>query len=348
MSADRIVAGVMALSLVLYVLLAGADFGGGVWDLLAFGPRRAEQRKLIEQAIGPVWEANHVWLILVVVLLFSAFPRAFAAISVSLCVPLTLFLLGVVFRGSAFAFRAYELRGDRYQRRWGFGFSLASIASPPFLGMVVGALASGQIRVEGGVVRGGYWRPWLAPFPVAVGLFALALFAFLAATYLVNEATAPSLREDFRVRAMISGAAVGVFALAAFVLSFRGAPLVREGLTARPWTWPLHAVTAAAATAAFWGLWKRRFALARLAAAVQAALVVLGWVASQYPRIVVPDLTLTNAAANARTLHLLVGALAVGFVLLFPSLYVLYRVFKGERAFAIRDRAAARASPHGA
>src|SRR5512132_2447517 len=123
-------AGCILGSLVLYALFGGADFGGGVWDLLASGPRRAEQRALIERAIGPIWEANHVWLILVVVLLFAAFPPAFAAISIALHVPLTLFLVGVVFRGSAFTFRAYDDRGDHRQKRWGLLFSLASVASP--------------------------------------------------------------------------------------------------------------------------------------------------------------------------------------------------------------------------
>src|SRR5271170_4305018 len=115
MVTEHLLAGVMVVSLVIYVVLAGADFGGGVWDLLASGPRRAEQRALIEKAIGPVWEANHVWLILVVVVLFGSFPSAFAVISVALHVPLVLFLVGVVFRGSAFTFRAYDTRGDEAQ-----------------------------------------------------------------------------------------------------------------------------------------------------------------------------------------------------------------------------------------
>src|SRR4051812_22364451 len=174
---------VIVAALVLYLLLGGADFGGGVWDLFAFGPRRAEQRRAIEQAIGPIWEANHVWLILVVVVLFTAFPPAFAAISVALHVPLTLFLVGVVLRGSAFAFRSFDTRGDRHQRRWGLLFSMASTVAPVLLGVVVGALVSGRIRVAGGLVQGGFFRAWLAPFPLAVGLFALALCAFLAATY---------------------------------------------------------------------------------------------------------------------------------------------------------------------
>jgi cytochrome bd ubiquinol oxidase subunit II len=332
MSAELLVGGVMLAALVLYALLGGADFGGGVWDLLASGPRKGEQRGLIERVIGPIWEANHVWLILVVVLLFAAFPPAFAAISVALHVPLTLFLIGVVFRGSAFSFRSYDARGDRRQKRWGLLFSLASVVAPVLLGMVVGAIASGRIRVASGVVTSGFFAAWLAPFPLLVGLFALALFAFLAAVYLTNEAGTPELVEDFRRRALLAGVAVGVLALASFAASAEGAPLIRAGLTERPFTWPLHGATGLSATAAFFGLWTRRFRLARVAAAAQAGLILLGWAASQYPYLVVPDVTLASAASSPRTLRLLLWALGAGSVLLFPSLYVLFRVFGSGRA----------------
>ncbi|MFT3767445.1 MAG: cytochrome d ubiquinol oxidase subunit II [Minicystis sp.] len=321
----------MVTALVLYALMGGADFGGGVWDLLASGPRRSEQRALIERAIGPIWEANHVWLILVVVLLFATFPPAFSAISVALHVPLTLFLVGVVFRGSAFTFRAFDTRGDAQQKRWGLLFSLASVIAPVLLGMMVGALASGRIRVTDGVITSGFFASWLALFPLCVGLFALALFAFLAAVYLANEADTEALADDFRKRALASGVVVGALALATFLASFDGAPLVRAFLTHRQWAWPLHAATAAAALTAFAALWKRRYPLARAAAIAQAALVLLGWAAAQYPYLVVPDVTLMNAKANPETRRLVLGALAAGSLLLFPSLYVLFRIFKTKK-----------------
>src|SRR4051812_20950337 len=155
MATELLLGVAMMGALCLYVLMGGADFGGGVWDLFAFGPRRREQREFIASVIGPIWEANHVWLILTVVVLFSAFPRAFAAISIALHVPLTLFLIGVVFRGSPFPFPPYDGRDDRRQRRWGLVFSLASLSSPILLGMIVGAIASGRIRyVDGAVVSG--------------------------------------------------------------------------------------------------------------------------------------------------------------------------------------------------
>lgn len=322
---------VMIVALVLYALMGGADFGGGVWDLLAGGPRRDAQRSLIEKAIGPIWEANHVWLILVVVLLFAAFPAAFSAISVALHVPLTLFLVGVVFRGSAFTFRAFDSRGDREQKRWGLLFSLASVIAPVLLGMMVGALASGRVRVASGVVTSGFFAPWLALFPLLIGLFALALFAFLAAVYLANEADSPALADDFRRRALAAGVTVGALALAAFLASDTGAPLVRKGLTDRPFTWPLHAATAAAALTALGALYRRRYPLARAAAVAQVTLILLGWAASQYPYLVIPDITLQSAAGNLRTMRLVLGALGAGSVILLPSLYLLFRVFKAKR-----------------
>lgn len=338
MRTDLVLGGVMVAALVLYVLLGGADFGGGVWDLLASGPRKREQRALIEKAIGPIWEANHVWLILVVVLLFAAFPLAFAALTTALHVPMTLFLLGVVFRGSAFTFRAYDNRGDREQKRWGMVFSLASLVSPLLLGMMVGTIASGRIRVEGATtITSGFFAPWLAPFPFAVGLYALALFAFLAAVYLANEAGDPGLRDDFRTRALGAGVAVGALAALCFGLAQRSAPVIARGLTDHPFTWPLHSITAVAATTVFYALLRRRFALARLAAAAQGSMIVLGWTASQYPYLVVPDVALDAGGGNERTRRLLLVALAAGSVLLFPSLYVLFRVFKGKAAFDVID-----------
>jgi cytochrome d ubiquinol oxidase subunit II len=323
----------MLLALVLYALLGGADFGGGIWDLLASGPRRREQRALVERAIGPIWEANHVWLVLVVVLLFTAFPAAFAAISIALFVPLSVLLVGIVLRGAAFTFRAYDRPDDAVQARWGLVFSASSAIAPLSLGTVVGAISSGRLTAA----AAGDPLAWLAPFPVAVGLFAAALFAFLAASYLAVEAEGP-LREDFRRRAVGAGVAVFATALAAAALSAREAPVVFAGLTGRAWSLPLHLATGAAAVAAFAALWTGRVRAARAAAAVQVSLIVLGWGTSQYPFLVVPEVTIASAAAPRATLVAVLWALAAGALFLFPALYLLFRVFKGERPFAVLDR----------
>src|SRR6266849_5347330 len=164
------VAGLIVVALNGYVLLGGADFGGGVWDLLASGPRRDRQRALIADAIGPIWEANHVWLIIVIVLLFTCFPPAFAALSITLHIPLTLMLIGIVLRGSAFTFRAHHGEDSAMPLYWGRVFAIASAATPVFLGICLGAVASGDVpRMDRADFYGGFIAPWLTPFCLAVG-----------------------------------------------------------------------------------------------------------------------------------------------------------------------------------
>jgi cytochrome d ubiquinol oxidase subunit II len=328
MSTEAVIGFAVAGTFVLYALFGGADFGGGVWDLLASGPRKKEQRALIAHALGPVWEVNHIWLIVGLVLTFSGFPRAFAVLTVALHVPLTLLLLGIVFRGAAFTFRTYDTRGDAVQRQWGLVFSVASVTAPLLLGMCVGAVVSGDIRVEGRAVVSGFFAPWLTPFAWAVGVLALCLFAFLAAVYLTHEAPTPDLREDFRRRALGAGGAVFAAALVVLLLAREGAPRVWQGLLHSPFALALHAGTAVAAVTAFALLWTRRFRWARLAAATQAGLIILGWAASQHPYLVVPDVTLSNAAAGPTAQRMLLVALVVGALTVLPSLALLFRVFR--------------------
>jgi cytochrome d ubiquinol oxidase subunit II len=322
----------LLISLNAYVLFAGADFGGGVWDLLASGPRRERQRALIAHAIGPIWEANHVWLILAVVLLFTCFSPAAARLSIVLHVPLTLMLVGIVLRGSAFTFRSYDSEDDELQRRWGRIFASASLITPVVIGICVGAIAAGLPAPDprASFVEG-YVRPWLAPFPLATGLLVLTLFAFLAAVYLTLEADDEPLREDFRRRALAAGFAVFGAAWLAFGAAAISAPAVWHGLARASWAAALHLATAAAAITALWALWRRRWRLARLAAAAQATFIFWGWAAAQYPYIIPPDLTLFAAAAPPITLRLILTALGIGALVLFPSLYYLMRVFKGRQ-----------------
>lgn len=337
----ELVAGCALLALTAYVLLGGADFGGGVWDLLASGPRKRQQRALVAEAIGPIWEANHVWLIIVVVLLFTCFPAAFARLAVTLHIPLSLMLIGIVLRGSAFTFRSHygaghgEQRGDAAgtTERWGRVFAIASAGTPVLLGLCVGALAGGALPVPG---RAGFSAtfvaPWLTPFGVGVGVLTLALFAFLAAVYLTVEAQDDDLREDFRRRALYAAGAVFVAAFGTLGLALLGAPLMGRGLTTGPWAPALHAATGAAAVTAIWALWRRRYRLARVAAAGQVSLILWGWALAQYPYLIPPDLTIRAAAAPRITLVLVLWALSAGALLLFPSLIYLLRVFKREPA----------------
>ena len=167
------------LSLTTYALLGGADYGGGVWDLLASGPSAERQRATIARAIGPVWEANHVWLIAAIVILFTGFPRAFAAVSIYLHVPLLVVLVGIVLRGSAFVFRAYGPQDPRHERLWGRVFAVASTVTPLFLGVVVGAITEGRLpETHTGSFADVFVMPWLTPFAVSVGVFALRYLRF--------------------------------------------------------------------------------------------------------------------------------------------------------------------------
>jgi cytochrome d ubiquinol oxidase subunit II len=326
----ELVALLIMVALTAYALMGGADFGGGVWDLLASGPRKREQRALIADAITPIWEANHVWLIFVVVLLFTCFPPAFARLSIALHIPLTLVLIGIVLRGAAFTFRAYDDRADAAQRRWGTLFSSASIVTPVLLGVCVGALAGERVLPPLGSFVAGYVRPWLHPFAFAVGALTLALFAFLAAVYLTLEAQGEALREDFRHRALLAAGAVFVAAAAALLLSHPGAPRVRAALTREAWSIPLHVNTGIAAVVAIAALWQRRYRLARLAAGAQVTLILWGWALGQYPYLVPPDLDIASAAAPEATLRLVLIGVAAGSLVLIPSLVYLFRVFKAH------------------
>jgi len=331
-----ILAGVIVAALNAYVLLAGADFGGGVWDLFARGPRARAQRDLITHAIGPVWEANHVWLILALVLLFTCFPPAFAQLSIRLHIPFSLALIGIVLRGSAFAFRSYGGQRDQIQQRWGGVFAAASIVTPFLLGMAVGAVAAGRIGEEGRGGGGGfvsvYVTPWIDPFTIAVGVFALVCFAYLAAVYLTLETTDRALQDDFRRRGLVAGVAVMVTGIVALALSRGARAPLQEGLLGAPWSLPLHVLTGAAAVGALISLWRRRWRWARIAAAGEVSLILWGWALGQYPYLVPPGFTIDNSAAPPITLALAIGAIVLGGVVLFPSLYYLFHVFKGRAA----------------
>ena len=326
-------AGILALSLNAYVLLGGADFGGGVWDLLATGPRRARQREVIAHAIGPIWEANHVWLILAIVLAFTCFSPAFARIMTVLHIPVSLMLVGVVLRGSAFTFRTYDDEHDAAQHRWGRIFASASVVTPLLLGVCIGAVASGRVvaPTQGGFAER-FVEPWLTPFAFGVGLLTLALFAFLAAVFLTMETGDRELVEDFRRRALGAGVAVFLASALVLLLSFEESPLMSRGLMASSWALPLHLATAVSAIAVFAALWSRRYRVARVLVGLQVSFIFWGWVVSQYPYLVPPDLTIASAAAPEITLRITLWTLGLGTLVLAPSLLYLFRVFKREPA----------------
>lgn len=327
MSAADLVAALAVITLAAYGVLAGADFGGGVWDLLARGPRRRAQRDAIAHAIGPVWEANHVWLIFAVVLLFSCFPRAFWAVSVGLFAPLHLVLVGIILRGAAFVFRAYGSSSDRARIRWGTVFGAASVLTPWLLGTALAAISSGALRVQGNNIAVG--RVWTAPLGLTLGALTLTVCAYMAAVFMTLE-TRGELREDFRRRALVSGTLV--VALSALTLPMLGvvAPALRDGLL-RGRAAPLVMVGAVAALLSGGALVRRAWMLARWASVTWVALEIIGWGVAQHPYLVYPDLTVQNAAAPDGVLRFVLWTTPPGLALLLPSLGLLFRVFKGQR-----------------
>jgi cytochrome d ubiquinol oxidase subunit II len=325
MPLEDVVAAAGLVGVILYGVLGGADFGGGVWDLFAGGPRRDEQRAAIAHAMGPVWEANHVWLIFVIVLLFTAFPPAFAALSIGLFGLFHFVLLGVSLRGAAFVFRGPQ-GGDRDASHWGTVFGIASVVTPVMLGMAIGAVSAGSFRVRGGQVQMEGATPWLAPISLVVGALALALCAYLAAVYLTVE-TEGDLRDDFRRRALLAGTAVVALSAVALPLLYLETPHLWGGLVSLRAA-PVLVVGVAAALLSGWALQRRRYRLARLAAIAQVSLLLAGWGLAQYPYLIYPDVILHEVAAPQATLLFILYALPVGLAFLVPSLWLLFRVFK--------------------
>ncbi len=314
-------------ALVLYALLGGADFGGGVWVLLARGGRAPSHRRVVAEAIGPVWETNHIWVIIAVVVLLTGFPAAFAAISTALFIPVTLMLVGIVLRGAAFAFHSHLLHEEEGRGAWGTLFAAASLLTPILLGTVIGAISSGEIRTAQDLSHGGM-EAWLSPFPLSAGLLALALFSHLAAVYLIFETDDADLREDFRTRALWSSAAAAALLFLTAATAARWAPAFFRSLVWSEWSVGVVFLGATATLGAFTALLLRAYPVARMCAAAQTAIVLAGWGVAQYPFIVRPGITIASAASPPATLRLILAALCAGALFLFPSIYALLRIFK--------------------
>jgi cytochrome d ubiquinol oxidase subunit II len=327
-SLEAFVAALLFVGVLAYAVFAGADFGSGLWDLTAGGDQRgAPLRTLVDHVIGPVWEANHVWLIYVLVFLWTGFPAAFAALCTTMYVPLSLAGLGIVARGSAFAFRKLA-PGLASARFLGAMFAASSVATPFLLGCVVGGIVEGRVPLDGG---GDPWSSWTGPTSLVGGALAVLTCSFLAATFLTAEAEARGdavLVAWCRARALAAGLATGVVALVAVPLLHDDAPVFFHGLTHR--ALPLVLASALAGVTALGLLWRRRHAIARVAAVGAVGAVVLGWGVGQYPWILVGSARLHDAAAPPATLWALVVVVGLAAVLVLPPLaYLLTTTQRG-------------------
>jgi cytochrome d ubiquinol oxidase subunit II len=318
---------VMWVGLTLYALLAGADFGAGLWDLLAGGTRRGRaRRELIEHVIGPVWEANHVWLIFVLVLLWTGFPPVFAAVMSTLYLPLTLAALGIIARGAAFAFR--KASTVPWQRRlFGAAFAVSSVLTPFFLGAVAGGIASG--RVPPGLAQGNLVSSWWNPTSVLGGVLAVGSCAYLAAAYLCGDAVrlaGPEVVDGYRRRALGTGLVVGALALGGIAVLRADAPALFHGLTHR--ALPLVIGSAVAGVASLVLLAVRRYQLVRIAAAAAVTAIVWGWAAAQYPHLLPPDTDYASVQADGAVLGATLLVTGIGSAILLPSLAWLLVLFQ--------------------
>ncbi|MCM2322832.1 MAG: cytochrome d ubiquinol oxidase subunit II [Oligoflexia bacterium] len=324
----------LGVAILLYVLLAGADFGAGILELFRGRRRRDEQVRLISHAVAPVWEANHVWLILAVVILFVGFPKVYTSLTVYLHIPMLAVLVGIVARGSAFTFRHYDTLSPRFFRLYSAVFAASSLWTSFFLGVVAGASFLGAIDPGATGFAALYVAPWLNAFCLILGLFTSSLFAFLAALYLVGETREPELQAIFRARA--AWAATGMVALGALVFASaeaKGLPLARAFFAN-----PLSIGSFILATLIwipFWGSMRQgRAGWSRTLGAGVVGLVICGWFAVQFPvairHVGGSGLTFAEASAPAATLRAMLIALLVGSLLIFPALGYLLKVFKWE------------------
>ena len=319
-------------SLLLYVLLGGSDFGAGIIELLPAGRLREAQKEVINRAMGPVWEANHMWLILLVVILFMGFPTIFTTLMIALHIPMLALLAGIVVRGSAFAFRHYDaIQEVKTQRVYTWLFGLSSLWTAFWLGIIAASLNRGIIDVAARGPWAAWFAPWWGIYPLAVGAFVACIYAFLASIYLVGETEQPELKRRFvRLAAWFNGLVV-----LAGGLVFATSMVERENLPSAFLANPLNLAVVALATLLFVVLWffvaKRRTMLTRIVASGQVALILLGWYVLYAPNALITargPLSFYDEAAPPATLRQLVLALLVGSLFIFPSLFYLFRVFK--------------------
>ncbi len=335
------------LGITAYTVLSGADFGAGLWTLIPGGGQAGATvtRDHTRHAIGPVWEANHVWLIFVLTVAWTCFPVAFGSIVSTLAVPLLIAAIGIIFRGTAYALRSQfggsasgsgEERGVRLVERL---FALSSVLTPFALATVIGAIATGRVPV--GNARGGLFSSWLNPVSVLAGVLAVAFSGYLAAVYLAADARRQSMRalvHDFRIRALGAGVVAGLLALAGLLVIRAEAPALWHGLSSGLGL-ALVVASALAGVVTMVLVWLDRFGLARASAALAVAAVIAGWAAAQEPRVL-PGLTVSQAAAGRETLIATIVAVGAGAVILVPSLGLLYSlVLRGRLDTAVTEDA---------
>jgi len=328
---------ILWLALIIYTVTGGADFGGGMLELFAFGESGQRQSALIDESMDPVWESNHVWLIFLLVVFFTAFPPAFAAINVVLFIPLLLAVIGIVLRGSAFAFKMHGIiLRSRNARILSRIFSVASAMTPFFLALTAAAIASGVIVIQNqSQVVTNTGSDWFTPFTVTIGAMALMLCVTIAAIYMTVEATDrgdTELAEVFRRRGLIAGALTAALGLLGLILAPSEAAFLWHGMLDK--AIPVVIVTMLVGVAAATALWFRRYGWARVLIVAEAAFLLLSWGVSQYPYIIPPDVTAASASSPQETQVFLLVGIIIALIIVVPSLWFLFYVFKLKKVTA--------------
>lgn len=322
---STVAAVILFIAITGYSIFGGADFGAGFWDLTAGGTDRGEQpRTVIDRSIGPVWEANHVWLIFVLVVLWTCFPDAFASIMLTMFVPITIAAFGILLRGSSFAFR-HALLNTRDRRAFGALFAVSSVLVPYCLGAVAGGIASG--RVPDGGVAGDPVTSWVNPTSILGGVLAVCVVSFLAATYLVWDArrlSDDSMVDYFRRRAFGAGVVSGVVALGGVFVLANDAEYLFDGLLSRGLVFVIGSAVCGLAT--LWLLNRSQHRGARLTAIGTVVSVIVAWGVAQWDYLLPETLTVEAGAAPSGTIWAVTIATVLAVVLVFPAFGLLYRL----------------------
>src|SRR6478609_977569 len=320
------------LSVLLYLLLGGADFGAGIIELFTSSKNRQRTRKTLYYAIGPIWEANHMWLIIAIVILFVGFPYIYTTLSIYLHIPLTIMLLGIIARGTAFVFRHYDAISDDWQIWYNRIYAVSSLSTPLFLGIIAGSTISGHIDPQATDFMSAYVLGWLNVFSICVGMFTVSLCGFLASIYLIGEAES----DDDTTRFITKAKRTNIVTVLCGALVFVAAEV--DGIPLRNWVIDdivgLSAVLLA--TLSLFALWysirKGETIIIRVLAGFQVTMILLAISYAHFPDFIIlkntADLSLFDHQAPAKTMEALSWALILGSVFILPALFYLYYSFK--------------------
>ncbi|GAB3646520.1 cytochrome d ubiquinol oxidase subunit II [Echinicola sediminis] len=325
------------LSLLFYLLFGGADFGAGIIELFAGGSQKERTRLLTYQAIGPIWEANHMWLIIAIVILFVGFPGIYATASIYLHIPLSLLLIGIIARGTAFIFRHYDAVKDHFQKIYNLIFVYSSFMTPMFLGILAGTVISGRIDLNAEDFVGAYITPWLGWFPLSVGVFTVVICGFLAAVYLIGEANTREDRDLFRKKAIRMNILTVIMGGIVFLVGeIEGIPLFKE-LFLHPFGLAGLIGATLSLPVTWYLLHKKKNYSPRILVGFQITMILMTLLGSHYPNFILAKdavFTLENSAAGESTLFSLGMALLLGSLLILPALYYLIYSFQ-KRPFEV-------------